>query len=307
MSQIDINRKACDIGTWKKHLFLDISSTNIGTCPIALPVRRNPQHRSLLTVVSATSTPLRLPNVLERISRPSCGPLYETNTSHRKYETLFMNIIYTESFCPQKKKDNRKLLFCSTLFKHGRHFDYWNQPLNMRMRVCYLHCHETGLCCYLVIHIENLLRPLQMFYIHWWPDWLPLILFGIISWCIHFHTTFICKTKELSLRTSRELMLFFPLPQEKVFYFSHDFSFHLHFFYTSSPIFLSINLMMPSLSYNAFSDGRVSDAWELCIKMMLFLPPTIKHLSVFPWLCLSSTLLLYSLNNSRNWFPSSKG
>jgi hypothetical protein len=26
----------------------------------------------------------------------------------------------------------------------------------MRMRVCYLDCHETGLCFYLVIHIENL-------------------------------------------------------------------------------------------------------------------------------------------------------
>jgi hypothetical protein len=29
----------------------------------------------------------------------------------------------------------------------------------MRMRVCYRDCHEAGLCCYLVIHIEDLLRP----------------------------------------------------------------------------------------------------------------------------------------------------
>jgi hypothetical protein len=28
----------------------------------------------------------------------------------------------------------------------------------MRMRVCYLDCHEAELCCYLVIHIGNLLR-----------------------------------------------------------------------------------------------------------------------------------------------------
>jgi hypothetical protein len=55
---------------------------------------------------------------------------------------------------------NRTLLFGGTLLKHGRHFDYWNQPLNMRMRICNLDCHEAGLCCYLVIHIENLLRPL---------------------------------------------------------------------------------------------------------------------------------------------------
>jgi hypothetical protein len=32
------------------------------------------------------------------------------------------------------------------------------------MRVCYLDCHEAGLWCYLVIHVENLLRPLQLFY-----------------------------------------------------------------------------------------------------------------------------------------------
>jgi hypothetical protein len=38
----------------------------------------------------------------------------------------------------------------------------------MRMRVCYLDCHEAGLCCYLVIHIENLLRQLQLFCFYLW-------------------------------------------------------------------------------------------------------------------------------------------
>jgi hypothetical protein len=52
------------------------------------------------------------------------------------------------------------------LLKHIRHFDYWNQPLNMRMRVCYQDYHEAGLCCYLVIYIGNLL---QLFYFHLWP------------------------------------------------------------------------------------------------------------------------------------------
>jgi hypothetical protein len=33
----------------------------------------------------------------------------------------------------------------------------------MRMWVCYLDCHEAGLCCYLAIQIENLLRPLPPF------------------------------------------------------------------------------------------------------------------------------------------------
>jgi hypothetical protein len=46
----------------------------------------------------------------------------------------------------------------------------------MRMRVCYLGCHAAGLCCYLAIHIENLLRPLRLFYFHLWPIyWLSLL------------------------------------------------------------------------------------------------------------------------------------
>jgi hypothetical protein len=39
------------------------------------------------------------------------------------------------------------LLFGSTLLKLGCHFDYWNQPLDMHMHICYLDCHEAGLCC----------------------------------------------------------------------------------------------------------------------------------------------------------------
>jgi hypothetical protein len=48
----------------------------------------------------------------------------------------------------------------------------------MRMRICYLDFHEVGLCCYLVIlHIENLLRPLQLVYCPVWPIyWLSLVL-----------------------------------------------------------------------------------------------------------------------------------
>jgi hypothetical protein len=46
----------------------------------------------------------------------------------------------------------------------------------MRTRVCYLDYHEAWLCCYLVIHILNLLRPLQLFYFRFWPVyWLSLV------------------------------------------------------------------------------------------------------------------------------------
>jgi hypothetical protein len=77
-----------------------------------------------------------------------------------------MNILCIEYFCPQQKH-NRTLLF-GRILKH-----YWNQPLNMRISVCYLDCHVAGLCCYLVIHTENLL---QLFYFHLWPIyWLSLV------------------------------------------------------------------------------------------------------------------------------------
>jgi hypothetical protein len=102
---------------------------------------------------------LPLSYVLEKNSCPCCEPLYVTNTSHRKQEI----VVYE---CPfhwvllATKTYNRTRLFGSTLLKHGRHFDYWNQPLNMCTRICYLDCHEAGLCCYILTHIENLLRPL---------------------------------------------------------------------------------------------------------------------------------------------------
>jgi uncharacterized membrane protein len=69
-----------------------------------------------------------------------------------------MNIICIESFYAQKTH-NTALLFGSIHLKDGRYFDYRSQPLNMRMRVCYLDCHEAGLCCYLVIRMENYLLP----------------------------------------------------------------------------------------------------------------------------------------------------
>jgi hypothetical protein len=47
---------------------------------------------------------------------------------------------------------NRTLLFSSVLLKHGRHFDYWNEPLHICMCICYLKCHDDELCCYLVTH-----------------------------------------------------------------------------------------------------------------------------------------------------------
>jgi hypothetical protein len=178
-SQMDIKRKTCDVRTWEKLISRYIFHQHWYTCPIAIPMRRNRQHRSFW-LLSQSILHLRfiiwdfwkslwefLCQVVNRFTRQTLP------TVNRK--DLFMNNLYTESFCP-KNTHNRTLLFGSTLLKHAHRFDCWNQPLNMRMRVCYPDCHEAGLCCYLVIHIETLLRPLQLLYFHLWPIyWLSLV------------------------------------------------------------------------------------------------------------------------------------
>jgi predicted transposase YbfD/YdcC len=69
------------------------------------------------------------------------------------------------------------MLLLGSIFLPARSpFNYWKQPLNMRMHVFYLDCHEAGLVCYIEIHVENLLRPLQLFYFHLWPIyWFSLV------------------------------------------------------------------------------------------------------------------------------------
>jgi hypothetical protein len=120
---------------------------------------------------------MRLSNVFERISRPSYEPLYATNPFRPKHETFLYEHTSHWALLPTKKTHNITLLFGSIILKHGLFFEYRNQPLNMHMRICYLDCHEVGLCCYLVINIENLLRSLQLFYFHLWPIyWLPRII-----------------------------------------------------------------------------------------------------------------------------------
>jgi hypothetical protein len=76
-----IKRKTCDIQTWKKRVFLDISSTSIDTLAPSL-------YQCAETVVSTTSAhPFQpLPSVKRLL--PSCEPLYTTNTSHHKQEKL---------------------------------------------------------------------------------------------------------------------------------------------------------------------------------------------------------------------------
>jgi hypothetical protein len=104
-SRMDIKSKTCDIRT-KRITFISRHILHqhwyVYTCPIALPVRRNPQHTSLLAVVSTTSAPPFHPL---RHQRCVCNPVNRFTrqtlpTVNTKY--FFMNTLYIEHFCPQK-------------------------------------------------------------------------------------------------------------------------------------------------------------------------------------------------------------
>jgi hypothetical protein len=207
---MDIKRKTCDVRYWNK-ISLDISSTNIDTLVPSLYQFVETRSSKVFWLFSQplphlVGHHLRLSNVPERISRPSCEPFYATNTSQRKQKTFLYEYPLHWVIFALRETQNRTLLFGITLLKHGRHFDYWNQPLNMRMRINYLDCHEAGLCCYLVIHIENLLRPLQLFCLHLWSIyWLSLVA-GIglesVNWKVRVFATLICSNVEIKIDTS---------------------------------------------------------------------------------------------------------
>jgi hypothetical protein len=145
---MDIKREACDIRTWENHLFLDISSINIDTLAPSLFQCVVTRSIEIFWLLSQPLPHLRLnffvisETFLQPfVNRFTLQTLPIVNRNH-----FFMNILCIEFFCPVSKR-TKPLLFVSTLLKHGRHFDYWNQSLNMRMRVWCLYCHEAELCC----------------------------------------------------------------------------------------------------------------------------------------------------------------
>jgi hypothetical protein len=109
-SQVDTERKTCDIRTWKKkHMFIDISSTNIDTLVPSLyqcgvetrsievfwllfqPLPNLPFNLSVISEIFATFLDLVL----------NCFMQQTLPTVNRKH--FFMNTLYIESFCSQKK------------------------------------------------------------------------------------------------------------------------------------------------------------------------------------------------------------
>jgi hypothetical protein len=108
---------------------------------------------------------------------------------------FFMNILCIEFFCSQIYH-NRTLILSSTPFKQGRLFYYWNQPLNMRILICYLDCNEAALFCYLLVHIGNLLYQLHLFSFYLWPIyWLSFAewLQKICLTAIRLHSKFLVR------------------------------------------------------------------------------------------------------------------
>jgi hypothetical protein len=164
---MDIKRRICDIRNWKNiyfstypppalihlsHRFTSMSKHG-SFWLLSQPL---PELRFKLFVVSETTDMFLDPDM----NHFTWQTIPTVNRKH-----FFINILCIESFCPQIRATDR----CFSALKHGRHFDYRNPPLNMRIRVCYLDCHEAGLCCYLLIHTEILLRPLRLFYFHLRP------------------------------------------------------------------------------------------------------------------------------------------
>jgi hypothetical protein len=117
MSHMHINRKTCDIRTWKKtFISRHILHQHWYICPTNSPVRRNPQHRSFWLL----SQPLpHLRSNLFLISEKS-DTFLDPVVNHFTWQTLptvnrkrfFMNTLCIESFCPQKKTHNRN---CSSV------------------------------------------------------------------------------------------------------------------------------------------------------------------------------------------------
>jgi hypothetical protein len=177
----------------KKHLFLDISCTNIDTLVPSLYQCVKILGMEVFWLLSQPLPPFPFQPLRQQrnychlvVNRFTRQTLPTVNKKH-----FVMNILCIKFFFLQETH-NRTLLFCSMHHKDRHDFGYWNQPLNMRMLVYYLDCHEAGLCCYLVIHTENQLHPLQLFYTYF------------ILWSIYWLSVVNTKIHYFSLKIRRE-------------------------------------------------------------------------------------------------------
>jgi hypothetical protein len=141
-------------------------------------MRRNPRHK-------------RLSNCCLSLFRTLSCIICDFRTSLREFLDAVVNHFTRQKLLTVNRNISSWIIFCiesSVVLKQGRQFDYWNEPLNMRICVCYLDCHEAGLCCYLVVHVEKLLRPLQLSYFHFPRNiieslfhWMRIVLWNVFA------------------------------------------------------------------------------------------------------------------------------
>jgi hypothetical protein len=174
---MDVKHKTCDIRTWKKHLFLDISSINIDKFD---PLLYQCVETRSIEVSWLLSQPLpHLGFNLFVISETFATQLWKALLD-KHFPSLIETFLYEYPLhwvrLPTKKK--RTTEGCSsvvdslgTIVILTTETSLWTCDCK-----CFLDSHGAGLCCYLVIQIENLLRRLQLFYFHLWPIcWLSLV------------------------------------------------------------------------------------------------------------------------------------
>jgi hypothetical protein len=127
-----VNRSQLDMKSWnmwysnlgKNPIYISIYFLHRHryTCPIALPVRRNSQHRSLWAVVSAQ------PHISVSSSAISEHPWEFLDRAVKRFrrQEIFICEYHLHWVLLPTKIDNRALLCGSIPFKHGRQIDYWN-------------------------------------------------------------------------------------------------------------------------------------------------------------------------------------
>jgi hypothetical protein len=102
---------------------------------------------------------LRLLNVLEGMSWPSCEPLYTTDPSHHEQEISFA----LSPYVPKKRTTE-----CCSLVVHS-----WSMVAILTTETSPEHANACLLprlsCSWTVLHTENLFHLLQLFYFHLWP------------------------------------------------------------------------------------------------------------------------------------------
>jgi hypothetical protein len=123
--QMDIKHKTCNIRSWKKQLFLDISSTNIDTLAPSLYQCVETRSMEVFWLLSQPLPHLRFNLfVISETFATKVEPLYATRTSQHKQETFVYEYPSHRVILPTKRTLNRTLVFSSTFFKRDRHVDY---------------------------------------------------------------------------------------------------------------------------------------------------------------------------------------